>query len=141
MRRRRSLALCLALLLPTFGSGCFTVHHAYHGDKLITNGPGLERPTKIVRHFEASDRQFFWLHGFVSTGEPLNGLALAASQAGEHPGVVNLKLKEGQNLTDLLITHVPCILGFVCGTWSTWVEGDVVEYVDAPLMGATGRGE
>ena len=34
---------------------------------------------------------------------------------------------------------VPCILGFVCGTWSTWVEGDVVEYVDAPLMGATER--
>jgi hypothetical protein len=128
---RRSLAWSLALLLPMFGSGCFTVHHAYHGDKRITNGPGLERPTKVVRHFEASDRQFFWLHGFVPTGEPLNGLALAAAQAGDDPGVVNLKLKEGQNFTDLVITHVPCILGFVCGTWSTWVEGDVVEYIDA----------
>jgi hypothetical protein len=128
---RRSLALSVALLLPTFGSGCFTVHHMYHGEKYLTNGAGLERPTRVVRHFEASDRQFFWLHGFVPTGEPLNGLALAAAEAGDHAGVVNLKLKEGQNLTDLLITHVPCILGFVCGTWSTWVEGDVVEYVES----------
>ena len=136
---RRSLALCLTLLLPTFGSGCFTVHHAYHGDKFLTNGPGLDRPTTVVRHFKASDRQFFWLHGFIPTGEPLNGLQLAATQAGEHPGVVNLKLKEGQDFTDLLITHVPCILGFVCGTWSVRVEGDVVEYVDAPLTSMTGE--
>jgi hypothetical protein len=133
--KRRSLEWSLALLLPMFGSGCYTVHHAYHGDKLLTNGPGLDRPTKVVRHFEVSDRQFFWIHGGIPTGEPLNGLELAAQQAGEHPGVVNLTLKEGQGFSDLLITHVPCLLGIVCGTWSTWVEGDVVEFSDAPLAG------
>ncbi len=129
---RRTLAFCVSLLLPMFGSGCYTIHHAYHGDKLLTNGPGLDRPTKVVRHFEASDRQFFWIHGGIPTGAPLNGLALAAKEAGDHPGVVNLKLKEGQRFTDLLITHIPCILGVVCGTWSTWIEGDVVDYADAP---------
>jgi hypothetical protein len=132
--RRRFRLVALALLLPTFGSGCYTVHHAYHGDKILTNGPGLERPTKVVEHFEAHDRQFFWIHGGIPTGEALNGLELAAQQAGEHPGVVNLKLKEGQGFTDLLITHVPCLLGIVCGTWSTWVEGDVVEY-ETPVAG------
>ena len=133
--KRHSLAWSLALLLPTFGSGCYTVHHAYQGEKVLTNGPGLAQPTKVVRHFSASDRQFFWIHGGIPTGEPLNGLELAAKQAGDHPGVVNLKLKEGQDFTDLMITHVPCLLGIVCGTWSTWVEGDVVEYVDAPVAG------
>ena len=137
--RRRALALCLTLLMPMVGSGCYTIHHAYHGEKLITNGPGLDRPTKVVRHFEADDRQFFWIHGGIPTGEPLNGLELAAAQAGEHPGVVNLKLDEGQGLVDLAITHVPCILGIVCGTWSTWVEGDVVEYLDAPVTGRVSK--
>lgn len=132
--RRRSRLWAVALLLPTFGSGCYTIHHAYQGDKFLTNGPGLDRPTKVVRHFEAHDRQFFWIHGGIPTGEPLNGLALAAAQAGPHPGVVNLKVKEGQNLADLFYTHVPCILGWVCGTWSTWVEGDVVEY-ETPMAG------
>ena len=131
--KRRMLAVCVSLLLPMVGSGCYTIHHVYHGDKLLTNGPGLDRPTKVVRHFKASDRQFFWIHGGIPTGEPLNGLALAAKQAGDHPGVVNLKLKDGQGFVDLLITHIPCVLGVVCGTWSTWVEGDVVDFADAPL--------
>jgi len=132
--RRRSRLWAVALLLPTFGSGCYTVHHAYHGEKILTNGPGLEQPTRVVRHFEAHDRQFFWIHGGIPTGEPLNGLALAAQQADGHAGVVNLKVEEGQGFTDLLITHVPCILGIVCGTWSTWVEGDVVDY-ETPVAG------
>jgi hypothetical protein len=132
--RKRSRLWAVALLLPTFGSGCYTVHHAYHGDKLLTNGAGLDQPTKVVRHFEAHDRQFFWIHGGIPTGEPLNGLELAARQAGPHPGVVNLKVKEGQNVADLFYTHVPCILGIVCGTWSTWAEGDVVEY-ETPVAG------
>ena len=132
--RKRSRLWAVALLLPTFGSGCYTVHHAYHGDKLLTNGAGLDRPTKIVRHFEAHDRQVFWIHGGIPTGEPLNGLELAARQAGPHPGVVNLKVKEGQGMADLFYTHVPCLLGIVCGTWSTWVEGDVVEY-ETPVAG------
>jgi hypothetical protein len=126
------LALSVALLLPMVGSGCYTIQHGYSGEKLITNGPGLDQPTRIVRHFEASERQFFWIHGGIPTGKPLNGLELAAEQTGPHPGVVNLKLKEGQGFTDLLITHVPCLLGIVCGTWSTWVEGDVVEYTAVP---------
>jgi hypothetical protein len=87
-----------------------------------------------VRHFEAHDRQFFWIHGGIPTGEPLNALELAAQQAGAHPGVVNLKVKEGQNFADLFYTHVPCLLGIVCGTWSTWAEGDIVEY-ETPVAG------
>jgi hypothetical protein len=126
----------VALLLPIFGSGCYTVRHAYHGDKLLTNGAGLDRPTRVVRHFEQHDRQFFWIHGGIPTGEPLNGLAMAAAEAGEHPGVVNLELKEGQNFADLFYTHVPCLLGIVCGTWSTWVEGDVVEYAPSVAGGS-----
>ena len=133
---RHTLAWCLTLLLPMVGSGCYTVHHAYHGEKFLTNGPGLEKPTKIVRHFEVSDRQFFWIHGGIPTGEPLNGLELAAREAGDHTGVVNLQLSEGQDVLDVLMTHVlPCVLGTICGTWSTWVEGDVVDYTDAPLAG------
>jgi len=122
--------LAVLLLLPMVGTGCYTVHYAYDGDKLLTNGPGLDRPTQVVRHFEAHDRQFFWIHGGIPTGEPLNALELAANEAGDHPGVVNLKVKDGQNVLDLFYTHVPCLLGIVCGTWSTWAEGDVVEYTD-----------
>jgi hypothetical protein len=120
------LGLCLTL--PVFGSACFTVNHRYAGEKILTNGSGLEQPTRVVRHFEAHDRQFFWLHGGVPTGEPLNALAMAAEQAGPHPGVVNLVVKDGQDLADILITHIPCVLSLVCGTWSAWAEGDVVDY-------------
>jgi hypothetical protein len=125
-RTTRLLGLCLTL--PLFGSACFTVNHRYAGEKILTNGPGLEQPTRVVRHFEAHDRQFFWLHGGVPTGEPLNALAMAAEQAGPHPGVVNLVVKDGQDLADILITHIPCVLSLMCGTWSAWAEGDVVDY-------------
>jgi hypothetical protein len=137
IRTTRMLILCLAL--PAFASGCFTVNHRYAGEKILTNGPGLEQPTRVVRHFEAHDRQFFWLHGGVPTGEPLNALAMAAEQAGPHPAVVNLKVKDGQDLADILITHVPCLLSMLCGTWSAWAEGDVVDYTTqstAPRRGA-----
>jgi hypothetical protein len=91
-----------------------------------------------VRHFAAHDRQFFWLHGGVPTGKPLNALQMAADQAGSHPGVVNLVVKDGQNIPDILITHLPCVLSLLCGTWSAWAEGDVVEYTGA--SGAASRG-
>jgi hypothetical protein len=125
---RRFQTLALALVVPALGSACFTVNHRYAGEKILTNASGLEQPTRVVRHFEAHDRQFFWLHGGVPTGKPLNALAMAAEQAGPHPGVVNLKLQDGQDLADILITHVPCLLSMLCGTWSAWAEGDVVEY-------------
>ena len=41
---------------------------------------------------------------------------------------MNLKIDDGQNITDLLISHVPCVLTLICGTWSAWAEGDVVDY-------------
>jgi hypothetical protein len=129
--KRKWTTLALALALPTFGAGCFTVQHRYTGEKPLTNGPGLTRPTRIVKHFSEHDRQFFWIHGGIPTGEPLNGLALAAKQADGHAGVVNLKLSDGQDALDAVVTHGLCILSLVCGTWSTWVEGDVVDYVDA----------
>jgi hypothetical protein len=127
----RTRLLALALVVPALGAGCFTVNHQYAGEKLLTNGAGLDRPTRIVRHFSEHDRQFFWLHGGVPTGKPLNSLQMAADQAGPHSGVVNLVVKDGQDLADILITHVPCVLSLLCGTWSAWAEGDVVEYTGA----------
>ena len=127
-------ALCVLIAtLPL--AGCFTVRHSYHGDKLLTTDPAPPgRQVKLVRHFSVHDRQFFWIHGGFPVGEPLNGAALAAKQAEGHDAVVNLKISDGQNFTDLLISHVPCVLTLICGTWSAWAEGDVVDYV--PVGGA-----
>jgi hypothetical protein len=128
--------LAPALAGAALSSGCFTVQHRYEGDKILTNGPGLEEPTRVVRHFEAHDRQFFWLHGGVPTGEPLNALQMAAEEAGAHAGVVNLVVKDGQDIPDILITHIPCLLSMLCGSWSAWAEGDVVDY-SAPKAAST----
>jgi hypothetical protein len=130
MLRSRLRGLVPLSALPLL-AGCFTVQHAYTGAKPITNGPGLDRPTRVVKHFEAHDRQFFWLHGGVPVGKPLNGLALAGEQIGDHAGVVNLELRDGQSFFDMAVTHVPCLLSLLCGTWSTWAEGDVVDYLPA----------
>lgn len=136
----------LAALLAT---GCFPVQHAYHGSKKLTTGPGLHESTRVVGHFEAHDRQFFWLHGGVPVGDPLNGAELAARAAGSHDGVINLRIADGQDFTDMAITHVACVLSLLCGTWSVWVEGDVVDVVDSGTgharhssrssLGTTGR--
>ena len=129
---RKALALLVATL-PL--AGCFTVRHSYHGDKLLTTDPAPPgRQVTIVRHFEAHDRQFFWLHGGFPVGEPLNAAELAAKQAEGHDAVVNLRISDGQNITDLLISHIPCVLTLICGTWSAWAEGDVADYV--PLADA-----
>jgi len=129
----RTLALLLAVVLS---SGCFTVRHSYDGDKFLTGDPSVPGvPLRVVGHFEAHDRQFFWLHGGLPRGEPLNGAALAAAEAEGHAGVVNLSLRDGQNFTDAFITHIPSILSLLCGTWSVWVEGDVVDTVDVVSEG------
>ena len=126
---RRFLSLLLAII-PL--SGCFTVRHSYSGEKLLTTDPAPPgRGVRLVRHFEAHDRQFYWIHGGFPVGEPLNAAALAAAQAEGHDAVVNLKIRDGQNITDLLISHVPCVLTLICGTWSAWAEGDVVDYLPA----------
>ena len=125
---RRFLALGLALV----ASGCFTVRHTYDGPKVMTSDPEIPGiPAHKVAHFKLRDRQFFWIHGGFPVGEPLNGAALAASQIGNHDGVVNLRIKDGQDLTDAFISHIPCILTLVCGTWSVWAEGDVVDFQEA----------
>lgn len=127
---RKALTLLIAAL-PL--AGCFTVRHSYSGDKLLTTDPAPPgRQVKLVRHFEAHDRQFFWIHGGIPVGEPLNGAALAASEVGDHDGVVNLRLSDGQDFLDVIVTHtVPCVLGIFCGTWSVWAEGDVVDFEEA----------
>lgn len=126
---RKFLSLLLAIV-PL--AGCFTVRHSYSGEKLLTTDPAPPgRGVRLVRHFEAHDRQFFWIHGGFPVGEPLNAAALAAAQAEGHDAVVNLKIRDGQNITDLLISHVPCVLTLICGTWSAWAEGDVVDYLPA----------
>ena len=126
----RKLIGVLLAVVPL--AGCFTVRHAYDGDKLLTTDPSPPgREVKLVRHFSAHDRQFFWIHGGIPVGEPLNAAALAAKEVGDHDAAVNLQISDGQNLTDLLISHVPCVLTLICGTWSAWAEGDVVDYVPA----------
>ncbi|MFQ5514697.1 MAG: hypothetical protein ACE5FG_09680 [Myxococcota bacterium] len=116
----------LLLMLPL--AGCFSVQHHYSGDKLLTSAPTIEgRRIRKVRHFAVHDRQFFWIHGGIPVGEPLNGAELAAREIGQHDAVVNLRLKDGQSLADTLISHVACVLTLVCGTWSVWAEGDVVD--------------
>jgi hypothetical protein len=116
----------LLLLLPLVG--CFTVRHQYSGDKLLTSAPTVGGyKVEKVRHFASHDRQFFWLHGGIHVGEDLNGAELAASEIGSHDAVVNLRLRDGQSVTDTLITHIPCVLSLLCGTWSVWVEGDVAD--------------
>lgn len=126
-RPLRAPAAALAALVA-LSTGCFTVQHRYTGTKPMTNAPHLDHPTRVVRHFEAHDRQFFWLHGGIPVGEPLNGLDLAAREIGPHDGITNLRLRDGQNWLDIAVSHGLCLLTVVCGTWSTWVEGDVVDY-------------
>ena len=122
--RRLLFTVCLGLAL----TGCFTVHHRYDGPKVLT--PDAEIPgvnVRVVRHFEVKDRQFFWIHGGVPVGESLNAAELAARQIGDHDGVVNLKIGDGQDPIDALI-HIPCVFGILCGSWSAWASGDVVDF-------------
>ena len=82
---RKALSILLAIV-PL--AGCFTVRHAYDGDKLLTTDPSPPgRAVKLVRHFEAHDRQFFWIHGGFPVGESLNAAALAAKEADGHDAV------------------------------------------------------
>ena len=116
-------------LVAALCTGCFSVRHAYDGPKILSADPAVgSLDAKVVRHFEVQDRQFFWIHGGIPVGEALNGAALAAAQIGEHDGVVNLRIREGQDLRDLVITHGLCVLTILCGEWSVWVEGDVVDF-------------
>src|SRR5262245_57167544 len=131
MHRMHEFILIL-LLLPVLATGCFTVRHEYEGNLILTSDasiPGFRAET--IRHFVARDLQFFWLHGGFPVGEPLNGAALAAQEADGHDGVTNLRIREGQDFTDTVITHVACVLSLLCGTWSVWTEGDVVDLAEA----------
>jgi hypothetical protein len=126
---RRIVALGIAAVSL---AGCFSVRHAYDGPKLLTPDPALDaRPVRVIRHFARHERQFFWLHGGVPTGKNLNGAQLAADEAADHDGVVNLRISDGQDFTDVLISHVPCVLTIFCGSWSVWVEGDVADVAEA----------
>ena len=119
----------LGLVLALAASGCFTARHGYAGPKLMTSDPDIPGVRlHPVSHFTARDRQFFWIHGAFPVGEDLNGAALAAREIGNHDGVVNLRIRDGQDLTDAFISHIPCVLTLLCGTWSVWVEGDVVDF-------------
>lgn len=127
MMRTSLLALLLALC-----AGCFSVRHAYDGPKVLTPDPTIgSLDVRTVRHFTVQDRQFYWLHGGIPVGTDLNGAALAAAQVGVHDGVVNLRIRDGQDLQDLVITHGVCVLTLLCGQWSVWVEGDVVDFEEA----------
>ena len=121
---RRIALLCV--LLPF--TACFGVTHGYDGDKVLTSDAGIPGFRAVpVSHFALQDRQFFFLHGGYPVGKPLNGAALAAEQIGSHDAVVNLRIWDGQDVGDSAITHVACLLSLLCGSWSVWVEGDVVD--------------
>jgi hypothetical protein len=120
------ISLCALAL-----SACFSVRHSYRGDKFLTAAaevPGVE--TVKIRHFVRQDRQFFLIHGAVPLGPPLNGASLAAREIGEHAGVVNLRIRDGQDAADLAVSHGICVLQLLCGMWSVWVEGDVVDLAE-----------
>jgi hypothetical protein len=127
MRNTHEISVIL-VLVSLLASGCFAVRHSYQGDKFLTSDPDVPGlTTRAVKHFQVRDRQFFWLHGGIPVGEPLNGAALAAREAEGHAGVVNLRIWEGQDLRDTVISHGPCLLTLLCGYWSVVVEGDVVD--------------
>jgi len=134
---RRILVGLLAALVQT---GCFQVHYAYDGPKLLTTAPGVGTRARVVRHFEVHRRQFYWLFGLVPVGERVNGAEIAAAEAGGADGVVNLELADGQDLLDYAISNGLCLLQLLCGSWSVWVEGDVVELVGPPETAWLGPG-
>ena len=124
---RLALAVCAALL--GVGIGCYQTRHAYSGPKLLTTGPGLGTEVRVVRHFEAHDRQLFLFLGLIPLGGRPNGAALAARVVGENDGAVNLRFADGQDLLDMAFSNLLCVAGLVCGSWSVWAEGDVVDVV------------
>jgi hypothetical protein len=127
MESNRRLALAAALAAALLAPGCYQARHAYLGPKLLTTGPGVGAEARIVRHFREHDRQFFLLYGLVPIGEPANGAQMAAHAVGEHDGAVNLRLADGQDLVDMIVSNLVCVMGVLCGTWSVWAEGDVVQ--------------
>jgi len=120
MRWMTWLTITLALLA---GSGCYTVRHEYTGPIIITNAKQVEGKTKVVKHFKKHDRQLFWLFGLVGSGQKLNGITLAAEEAGPNQAIVNFRLKDGMSTGDAFLDG---LVGIV-GTYSVWIEGDVVE--------------
>lgn len=134
---RRVLFGVLAGLLQT---GCFQVRYAYDGPKLLTTAPGIGTRARVVRHFDVQQRQFYWLLGLVPVGERVNGAEIAAREARGADGVVNLQLADGQDLLDYAISNGLCLLQLLCGSWSVWVEGDVVELAGPPETAWVGPG-
>lgn len=131
----RSVLVGLALLLLP---GCFQARYAYDGPKLLTTAASLGTETAVVRRFEAHDRGFYWLLGLVPHGEAVNGAELAAREVGEHDGAINLRFSDGQDLLDTFVSQVVCVFGVVCGTWSVWAEGDVVDLIGPPELAWVG---
>lgn len=126
----KALRIALALLTAGLG-GCafYSTVYSYDGPKLLTTAPGVGAEAKLVRHFSAHGRQFYLLYGLLPVGKRVNGAQLAADAVGDHDAAVNLQMSDGQNLLDMAITYIPCVASLLCGTWSTWVEGDVVDLV------------
>ena len=125
---RPVLAALGLLLLP----GCFQARYAYDGPKLLTTADSLGTEASVVRRFEAHDRGFYWLFGRIPHSEPVNGAELAAREVGEHDGAINLRFSDGQDLVDAFVSQVICVFGVLCGSWSVWAEGDVVDLVGPP---------
>ena len=117
---RRLVTLSMVLL---FSLGCYTVQHKYDGPIIITNAKEIQGKTNVVKHFKKHDRQVFWLFGLVGSGEKLNGIKLAAEEAGPNQGIVNFRLEDGMSTGDAFLDG---LIGIV-GTYSVWIEGDVIE--------------
>ncbi|MDP3939159.1 MAG: hypothetical protein Q8R92_13625 [Deltaproteobacteria bacterium] len=111
------------LLVALLCSGCYTVRHKYSGPVTITNAKEVEGKPHIVKHFKKHDRQVFWLFGLAGSGEPLNVLKLAAEEARPDQAIVNFRLKDGMSTGDAFLDG---LIGIV-GTYSVWIEGDVVQ--------------
>lgn len=127
MRQLLAALALLGLALP--GCAFYSTVYSYDGPKILTTAPGLGDEARVVGRFQEHDRQFYLLYGLFPVGTRVNGAQLAADALGEHDAAINLKMSDGQNLADMFITYLPCVMGLLCGSWSTWVEGDVVDLV------------
>jgi hypothetical protein len=114
-------------------TGCYQIHHGYDGPMRLTTSPALAGETEMVRRLEEHDRQFFWILGLIPVGERANGAELLAHAADGHDAVVNVQISDGQDPLDLLVSNTVCLLSLLCGSWSVWAEGDVVDFVGSDV--------
>jgi hypothetical protein len=132
MRRLRAVALIAVLAAALPGCAFYSTVYSYDGPKMLTTAPGLGGEARVVGRFAEHERQFYLFYGLLPLGHRVNGARMAADALGEHDAAINLRMSDGQDALDMVVSYVPCLLGLLCGTWSTWVKGDIVDLTGPP---------